>query len=201
GRFVIMMVGRLAAEKRQETFLAAVRASRHRARIALVLAGTGPREEELRALAQEVSDQVEVGFLPRERLLTLLASADLLVHCSGVELEGLAVLEALGMGLPALVAEGPETAASDYALGPDWRFPVGDVAALTARIDRLVDEPERLVAARTASLVAAQRVSFDLCVARLESVYRQVLSCATQGRAAPSQSALGVAPARVLRAR
>lgn len=183
GRFLIMMVGRLAAEKRQDVLLEAVRASRYADRIALVLAGTGPREEALRELARALPNGAEVGPLPRERLLRLLASADLYVHCSEVELEGIAVLEAMGMGAPSLVAEGPETAAADFALGPMFRFPVGDVRALTERIDGFIERPKALSLARPLSMETMRDFDFDASVARLEQVYRTVI---TRARAARS---------------
>ena len=55
----------------------------------------------------------------------LMRSADLLVHAAEVELEGMVLLEALGTGLPALVAEAPLSAASTLAVSDDFRFPVG----------------------------------------------------------------------------
>ncbi len=182
GRFLVMMVGRLAAEKHQEVLLEAVRASRHAERISVVVAGSGPREEELRALAQGLPGGAEVGFLPRERLLDLLAAADLFVHCGAIELEGIAVLESLAMALPPLVAEGPETAAADLAPGPRFRFPAGDVRALTERVDDLIEHPEVLAAARARCLDLARAYDFHACVSRLEDVYRSVLTTARAER-------------------
>lgn len=172
GRFLLMMVGRLAAEKRQDVVFEAVRRMRHRDRVQLVVAGMGPREAELRALAHDLP--AEIGFLPRGRLLDLMRSADLLVHASEVELEGIAVLEAMTLGLPALVAESPESAASDLALSDLFRFPGGDADALAARLDTFVSSPLLLAEARARSLAKAR--SFDLgeSVARLAEIYRRV---------------------------
>jgi glycosyltransferase involved in cell wall biosynthesis len=174
GKFLILAVGRLAGEKRQDVILEAVRRSAHRDRIALVLAGAGPWEEELRAQAEGIPVDVEMGFLPRERLLRLLNTADLMVHASEVELEGIAVLEALRVGLPVVIAKAPESAASELALGDDFAFPAGDADALAARIDALVEHPLRLTHARSRALAASRAFSFDAGVATLEALYQRL---------------------------
>ena len=68
--FLVLAVGRLASEKRQDIILDAVRRSRYRDRIRLVLAGGGPLEKRLRALGSTLPHPPEVGFLPRERRRT-----------------------------------------------------------------------------------------------------------------------------------
>lgn len=172
GSFLVMMVGRLAAEKRQDVLFEAVRRMRHKDRVRLVIAGMGPREQELRALAHDLP--AEIGFLPRERLLALMRSADLLVHASEVELEGIAVLEAMTLGLPSLVAESPESAASDLALSDTFRFPGGDADALAARLDAFAESPLLLHEARLRSLAKARSFDLDESVARLAEIYRRV---------------------------
>ena len=101
----------------------------------------------------------------------LMRSADLLIHASEIELEGMAVLEALGTGLPALVADARYSAAARLALGDELRFPPGDPAALAQRIDHLVEHPERRAAAQAASLVAAEGLRLSASIERLEAIY------------------------------
>ncbi len=163
GRVTLLAVGRLAAEKRQDIIIEAVRRSRHRERIRLVLAGRGPREEALRAQAQLLPNGAEIGFVPRDALLEELAGADLFVHASEVELEeGMAVLEAMSAGLPTLVADAKESAASDLALGPDFLFPAGDASALAGRIDGLLDSPLGMQAAARSQRARARAYDFEL---------------------------------------
>lgn len=177
-KFVVLTVGRLAAEKRQDLVIRAVASSRFRDRIHLVVAGAGPRETELRRLMQKSGVVGELGFLPRERLLHLLGTADLLVHASEVELEGIAVLEAMQMGLPVLVAEGPQTAAAELALDDSFRFAGSEPHALTQKLDALLAAPEerRLAGARYRE--AAQRLTVEASVSSLVQVYRQVAGIA-----------------------
>jgi glycosyltransferase involved in cell wall biosynthesis len=196
GNFLILAVGRLAAEKRQDVIIEAVRRSRHRELIRLVIAGSGPKEARLRALGADLPYPPEIGFLPRERLLGLLGSADLFVHASEVELEGMAVLEAMAKGLPVLVAQGPESAASELAISDDFRFPAGDAAALAARIDALIEHPDRLAAARERYRAAVRAFDFGDSIATLVAIYRSVAGAGPDSRIVQStRAAAGRSPA------
>lgn len=181
GTFFILAVGRLAEEKRQDVIIEAVRQSRHRDRIRLVLSGEGPRGDELRRLAESLPRGAEIGFLPREKLLQYFAEADLFVHASEVELEGMAVLEAMSEGLPVLVAQAPESAASAFALDDDFRFPAGDAATLSARIDALIEDRQKLRSAGVAYRKRAHTFDFERSVDRLVDVYRTVLGQGGRG--------------------
>jgi 1,2-diacylglycerol 3-alpha-glucosyltransferase len=183
GEVTVMMLGRLAAEKRQEDLIEAVRQSKHADRIRLVLAGAGPRQHDLERLSRSLPNGAEIGFVPRNRLLRLLSTADLFVHCSEVELEGIAVLEALAMGLPALVAQSPDSAASDFAVSDDFRFPAGDVVALRDKMDALLDRPEVLEAARDRAREIAKGLEHDKVMDQILEVYARVV-LANQTRAA-----------------
>jgi glycosyltransferase involved in cell wall biosynthesis len=175
GKFFIFAIGRLAAEKRQDVIIEAVRQSRHRDQIRLVLSGGGPKEAELKELAKALPNGAEIGFLSREALLENLAAADLFIHASEVELEGMAVLEAMSAGLPALIADAPESAASHFALNDDFRFPAGDAAALSAKIDALIEDRQKLEAARQPYQQRAQMFDFDASVDKMVSLYRSVI--------------------------
>ena len=176
GFFLVLMAGRLAAEKRQDVMIEALRLSKHEARIKLVIAGSGPNLKKLKRISKGLSHPPEIGFLSRERLAGLFRAADLFVHCSEVELEGMAVLEAMGVGLPALVAQSSESAASELALDDNFRFPVGDASWLAARIDFLFEHPEVLRSARPLSLAAARRLDFKGSVHKLVDLYRSVIA-------------------------
>lgn len=170
----VLSVGRLGSEKHQADLIEAVKRSRHRKRIRLVLAGKGPQLAELAALASTL-DGARVGFVPDAELLELRETSDLFVHASEVELEGMAVIEAMAVGLPALIADGPETAASEFALDDRFRFPVCDAGALARKMDALLDDPAALARAGELYRSKAVGLDFDKSVERLENVYRSAL--------------------------
>jgi len=176
--FFILAVGRLAAEKRQEVIIEAIRRSKHASRIRLVLSGGGPREAELRELASHLPNGAEIGFLPRETLLQYFKDADLFVHASDVELEGMSVLESMSAGLPAIIADAPESAASAFALNDDFKFPAGDAETLRAKIDALIENPAKLEAARAPYRARAKQFDFEASVGRMVEIYRTVVDAA-----------------------
>lgn len=175
GRFRIFAVGRFAAEKRQDVIIEAVRLSRHREEIDLVLSGWGPREEELKRLASGLPNGAEIGFLSREKLIEGYRTADLFVHAGEVELEGMSVLESMSAGLPALIADAPESAASTFALNDDFVFPAGDAATLARKIDALIENPAKLAMARNLYRERARQFDFNASVAKLVELYRSVI--------------------------
>jgi 1,2-diacylglycerol 3-alpha-glucosyltransferase len=173
--FVVMMLGRLAAEKRQDLLIEAVKRSRYRDRIRLVISGMGPQESALRKQAASLPGGAQIGFLPKEQLDSVLSSADLFVHCSEVELEGMAVLEAMSAGLPVLIANGPESAAAQFALDDRFLFPSGNAQALAAKLDALLDQPHLLRYAGLASQRAANALDVDESAQKVANLYHHVV--------------------------
>jgi len=175
--FLILMVGRLAPEKRHDVMFEALRRARHRDRLRLVIAGSGPLEQDLRRQAGRLPHPPEfLGFVSDPgRLETLYNTADVLVHASEVEIEGMAVLEAMSCGLPAIVSDSPDSASARLALGPEFLFASGDAASLAARIDHYVEHPKELSSAREKVYQAARAYSFESSIARLVTVYRHVV--------------------------
>ncbi len=179
---VILCVGRLAAEKRQDVIIDAVARCRHRNDIRLIIAGKGPLDAAMRARAKRQGLDVEFGYLSTERLAQLRSEAHLFVHASEVELEGMAILEAMASGLPVLVADAPDSAAPGLVSGPEFLFRPGDPADLARHIDRLFDTPALLLEAARRNRERAAQQSFQRSVHQLELVYETVLANADARR-------------------
>lgn len=186
GPFTLLSVGRFAPEKRQDVILEAVRRSRHGAKMRVVIAGKGHRERALRKRAASLSAEVRIGFVSDPELLSLYQSADLYLHASEVELESMAVLEAMRCGCPAVIADGPSSAAKQFALDRRFLFRAGDAQALAERLDFWFEHREALEAARAATLAAAAPYSLENTVQQLAALYTAV----AQERAPRSTPAL-----------
>jgi len=111
GAALILSVGRLEKYKGHHRVLRAmphVLESVPNAR--LLILGTGPYEAALKKLADEyrVAERVEIRAVPakdRAQMATILASATLIVLLSEYEAHPIAVMEALALGRPVLVAD------------------------------------------------------------------------------------------------
>jgi glycosyltransferase involved in cell wall biosynthesis len=132
-----LYVGRLAPEKGVDVLVRAFRNAPGK----LLLAGSGPLEAQVRALADE---RVELlGHVAREDLPALYARADCLVLPSRSEAWGMVLNEAAAAGLP-LVAT--EAAGGGYDLIEEgvngYRVPVEDEAALAEALRKVALSPD-----------------------------------------------------------
>jgi glycosyltransferase involved in cell wall biosynthesis len=174
GKFVLLSVGRLAREKRHELVIDAVRRSRHRDRIQLVILGDGPLRDELEGKGSDLPNAPVFNFLKKDELIHWYGAGDLCVHASEVEVECMSVLEAQACGLPCLIANSPRSATPQFAISPDYLFDSGNVESLVQKLDALIDQPARLQADREASTRAAAQYSIEASLEKLLGVYRQV---------------------------
>jgi glycosyltransferase involved in cell wall biosynthesis len=147
---LIAVVARLQAHKGHEDLLRCLPGLWNRfPTLRVLLAGQGPHEAHLRAVAQEVGADGRVLFLGHcADVRPVLAAANLFVLPSHREGLPNAVLEAMAVGVPvvAAAADGTGEVVLDGETG--LLTPPGDVAALGAAITRLLqDAPlrERLV--------------------------------------------------------
>jgi glycosyltransferase involved in cell wall biosynthesis len=176
GVFRILSVGRLASEKRQETLLEAVARSRAGHPIELTLAGTGPRESRLRALARRLGLDVRIGPVSDTELSALYGGADLFVHCGAVELEGMSVLEAMAAGNAVIVSDSPDSACSELVTEAQARFRVGDPDDLARKIDHWITHPLLRAREGAANHARAQSYSHAHSEARLTALYADCMS-------------------------
>jgi glycosyltransferase involved in cell wall biosynthesis len=146
-----LYAGRLDPEKSLDLLLRAFARAPGR----LVLAGSGPEEGRLRALAD---GRVRfLGPLDRDALVPVYAEADAFVLPSRSEPWGMVLNEAASAGLPLVATEGAGAAHDLVEDGVNgFRVPVGDEDALATALTRIAeDEPFRLAAgARSRELAA-----------------------------------------------
>lgn len=160
GARVIGTVARLATQKRLERLLDAVALLPG---VHGVLAGSGPREAELRAHAAVRGIADRVHFLGhRDDVENVLALLEVFVICSDREGLSNAMLEALAAGVP-VVSTAVSGAADALEPRPDGTAP-GSIAeprpeALAAAIDRILCDPA-LAASMGAAAIARVRERF-----------------------------------------
>jgi glycosyltransferase involved in cell wall biosynthesis len=159
--FLMGAVGRLHASKGMDVLIAAFRASAP-ANAVLAILGEGPQRAELEKLRAGDTRIHLLGF--RADVSTCLQDLDLFISPSREESFGLAIVEAMGAGLPviATAAEGPAEYLRDQ---PVTLVPVGSVDALAAAIAE---------ASAIAQADGLPRIGYDLSLfepaTRLESI-------------------------------
>ncbi len=178
---ILVTVGHLIARKRHCDVIAALPAllERHPG-LRYVIVGDGPERQSLAALARSlgVDRNVELlGALPHEQAVALARSADLFVLPSVDEAFGVAYVEAMAGGVPAIGCrgvDGPQEIAA--AGGGIVLVRPGDVSQLSTRIDALLRAPsERAELGRQARLTVEREFTWERCGIETMSAYGHVL--------------------------
>ena len=184
----LVTVGNLIERKRHRDVVAALpRLLPRHPGLRYRIVGDGPQRQALRALARSlgVERNVELlGRLPHAQALAIARAADVFVLPSVDEAFGVAFVEAMAGGVPAIGCrgvDGPEEIAA--AGGGLWLVEPGDVAGLTARIDSLLSAPaERAELGREARMTVERAFTWTRCGEQTMSAYEHLLrSCAEDG--------------------
>jgi len=144
----VLCVGRYSKEKDQLTLLEAMRYSRFKSRIRLHFAGQGPELARYERLSKRLMKEGVLNYEPvfafhtRDELRQLAASADLLIHCATIEVEGLSIMEALQQGVVPVIALSRYSGTPQFALDRKSKFPSQNPEALAKRIDYWLSHPK-----------------------------------------------------------
>ena len=175
---VFGILARLEVYKGHLDLVEAVKLLRERSGFTVLIAGTGPFQEELARAVRDsgVEDKLRLlGF--RDDVPRLLNILDVQLNCSyGTEATSMALLEGMSLGLP--------TIASDYGGNP-WvveagksglLFPSRDAAALARAMERLMDSPrERKEMGARAKAVYEERFTGEVFARNTENIYLDIL--------------------------
>jgi glycosyltransferase involved in cell wall biosynthesis len=177
----LVTVAHLVARKRHADVVRAlaVLGPKHPA-LRYAIAGDGPERVALEGLAARLGVAGRVDFhgqLPPARAVQLAQRSTLFVMPSTEEAFGVAYVEAMAGGVPAIGCRG-EPGPEEIAAAGDGLVlvPPGDVERLTQRIDELLDDPHRLreVGQRARATVAAH-FTWERCGEQTLAAYEQAL--------------------------
>jgi glycosyltransferase involved in cell wall biosynthesis len=178
----IATVANLVARKRHADVIAALARLRVRhPELRYVVVGDGPERERLRTLAASlgVADRVQfTGQLPHQRAVDAAQGASVFVLPSVDEAFGVAYLEAMAGGVPAVGCDGEPGPAEIAAEGGGIALvPPRDADALAAELDRLLSDPSKLEAAGGAARATVERAfTWTRCGAATVEAYELALS-------------------------
>jgi len=139
GELLLVHCGRLAPEKRADISLDTLAELRRRKVPAvLVIAGDGPRRHTLEVRAAGLMVRF-LGYIPdRDHVARLLATADVVLAPGPVETFGLAALEAMASGTPAVVNR---ASALSEVVGTAGEVMPGHGVAFADAVERIVSLP------------------------------------------------------------
>jgi N-acetyl-alpha-D-glucosaminyl L-malate synthase BshA len=175
-RPIIMHISNFRPVKRVRDIVATFARVRARIPAVLVMIGDGPDRGVAEEDARRLGVQDDVRFLGRiDAVAPLLAVADVYVLATDRESFGLSALEAQASGVPVVAAGvgGIAEVVEDGVTGD--LVPVGDIAAFTEAITRLLTD-RALWERQSAAAVRRARAKFNIddVVSRYEAVYASV---------------------------
>jgi glycosyltransferase involved in cell wall biosynthesis len=169
---LIVSVGRLERYKgHHRTIMALPEVAEQYPDVHLRIIGAGPYELELRQLAKRIGMAPRVNIGPvatteRSQMASILSNAKLAILLSDYEAQGIAILEALSLGIPALVTH--TSGLADLAKGGLVRSVPLNSSSPTIASAILEQLQKPLIASNI------QLPSWDHCTARLLQLYYEV---------------------------
>jgi glycosyltransferase involved in cell wall biosynthesis len=174
--FLWIAAGRLDAVKDYPATLAAM--SQLPCNTQLVIAGSGPLEEQLRRLSRELGLESRVHFLGFEvNVKRWMQAADGFVLTSRWEGLPVALLEAASCALPAVATDVPGTREAIAHGESGWLVPLGDTSALAECMARLMNASrnDRRAMGERARLRVIESFSLESTLNRWEALYADLL--------------------------
>jgi glycosyltransferase involved in cell wall biosynthesis len=177
GKFLWFAAGRLDPVKDYGTLLQAMVDVPEAAR--LVIAGSGPMENELRRLCDELGLEDRIQFLGFEpNVLRWMLAANGLVLASRWEGLPMVVLEAAACGVPAVATDIPGTHEVVVDGKTGFLAAQGSATALAEAMTRMMEIPgeERRAMGERARQFVQERYSLDAALDRWEALYAELLA-------------------------
>ena len=175
-KIVIMMVGRLSREKRQDVIINAVQYSKYADKIQLVFAGKGPEYDHYVELGKQLKHTPKYVYLGQEELIDLLLQCDLYVHASDMESEAISCIEAFATGLVPIIANSEVSATPQFALDGRSLFTPGDPRDLARAIDYWLEHPKEKQYMEDIYRLSAKKYSLANSVSRFEEMLMEEIA-------------------------
>ncbi|HEY8419445.1 MAG TPA: glycosyltransferase [Clostridia bacterium] len=175
-KFVVMCVGRLSREKKQDVVIKAIAHSKYKDNILLVLAGNGPKRKKYEKLIKKYKINAEFKFFSQDELPKALNAADLYVHCAQIEIESISCMEAFATGLVPVIGDSKKSATHYFALDERSKFKDGDYMDLCRKIEYWIEHPDELNTMSTEYAEHAKNYALEKSVDKIEEVYEKFLS-------------------------
>lgn len=174
-KFVILTTGRYAREKSQDTLIKAIRYSKHKNEIQLILGGMGIKEKKYKKLAKKLPIPPIFKFYSRTEIIDVLNYSDMYVHPAEIELEGIACLEAIVCGKLTIVSDSKLSATKEFAIDDTCIFKHRNPKDLARVIDYWIDRPELRKQYEQKYLESSCVFNQDECMKQMENMMKTVI--------------------------
>ena len=169
-KIILLMIGRYAREKSQDTLLKAVKYSKYKNKIQIILAGQGTKEKYYKKLAKKLPIPPIMKLFERKEIIDVINYCDIYVHTAEAELEGIACLEAICCGKLTIVSDSKLSATKGFAVDEKCIFKNRNPKDLARVIDYFIEHPEAKAQYEEKYLNSALCYSQEDCMKRMEQM-------------------------------
>jgi len=175
-KFVVLNTGRYCKEKRTKILIDAIKHSKHEKDIQLILLGQGPDGKKLKKYGKKLTNKPITNYLPFDEFLNTLNYADLYVHPSEIEIEGISCLEAMACGLPCIFSDSIASATRYYAKDDRSLFECNNSRNLAEKIDYLYEHPEDRKELSDYYLEFSKNFEMDKAMDKMEQMFKDAIT-------------------------
>lgn len=173
-KIVILTIGRYAREKSQDTLIKAIKHSKYKNKIQLILGGQGVKEKYYKKLAKNLPVEPIFKLYSRDEIINVINYADLYVHSAEAELEGISCLEAICCGKLTVVSNSKLSATKDFAVDEKCLFKNRNPKSLACVIDYWIEHPNERKIYEKKYLSKAQAFNQEECMNQMEKMIIKV---------------------------
>lgn len=174
-KFVITMVGRLSSEKRQDILINAIKKSKYRDKIQLILAGRGPKANFYKMLGRGLKNPPQFSFFTPTELNNVFNYSDLYVHSADVEIEAISCLEAISCGTVPIISDSPMSATGQFALNDKCLFKHGNSDDLARKIDYWLEHEEERRELSKKYVEYSAQFNIDKCITKVVQMFQEAI--------------------------
>ena len=188
GKVVVAFTARYSREKKHVDLFRAMKYSKHRDKIVLLLPGAGPLEKKFRKkYSKWCANPPILGFHNHDEMVQLLNCVDIYCHVGRVDIEPISCLEAISIGIPPILTDSKFSSVSSFAIDPELNvYHAGDAKDLARHIDYFIDHPDVAKENGAKYLGYAERFDFQTSMDQMEQMYQEVI--AKHRQATPDKS-------------
>ena len=178
GKIVVTYTARYSKEKDHRVLLKAMKYSKHRKDILLVLPGAGPLEHQLRREAKKwCANEPVFGFHSRADMVKILNCTDIYCHVGTVDIEPVSCLEAISVGIAPVLTDSPRSSVSTFAIDKKLNvYNHRSAKDLARHIDYWIEHPEERKKNADAYLGFASRFDFEKSMDAMEHMFEQTIA-------------------------
>ncbi len=175
-KIVLLSTGRYAREKSQDTLIKAIKYSKYKDKIQLILGGQGPKEKLYKKLAKHLPLTPIFKFYSRTEIIDVLNYCDMYVHPAEVELEGIACLEAIMCGKLTIVSDSTLSATKEFAIDNKCIFKKRNPKDLARVIDYWIEHPQEKKEYEQKYLESSKVFNQAECMKQMEAMMKEVIT-------------------------